>query len=193
LLLNISCSFRDPMHPAETSFPTHRYTQLHLNSHPLYRSPKLRLICEFDGYELFRPLGYEFNTWFWIDGVIAKNQSHTVSMCLIISTVSGSLVSNLLALFRPAEALDRLRIAAKTDPCRPRSSTFLPTDSLRPTGTVKPPGIARSSGKAGGVSFVGSTVVYAHMQTVGMVNDHLIDYREIRGLDTGNGVSFRIR
>jgi hypothetical protein len=52
-----------------------------------------------------RPLGYEFNTWFWTDSVIAKNQSHTVSMCLIISTVSGSPVSNLLALLmsRPAQ------------------------------------------------------------------------------------------
>ena len=34
-----------------------------------------------------------------------------------------------------------------------------------------------------GFSFVGSTVVYAHMQAVGMVNDHLVDcfrYREVR-------------
>ena len=45
-----------------------------------------------------RPLGYEFNTWFWVDNVTAKNQSHTVSMHLIVSTVSGSSVSNLLAL-----------------------------------------------------------------------------------------------
>jgi DNA-3-methyladenine glycosylase I len=33
-----------------------------------------------------------------------------------------------------------------------------------------------------GFSFVGSTVIYAHMQAVGMVNDHLIDcfrYREV--------------
>ena len=38
--------------------------------------------------------------------------------------------------------------------------------------------------KRRGFSFVGSTVVYAHMQAVGMVNDHLIDcfrYREITG------------
>jgi DNA-3-methyladenine glycosylase I len=38
-----------------------------------------------------------------------------------------------------------------------------------------------------GFSFVGSTVVYAHMQAVGMVNDHLIDcfgYREIRRQDS---------
>jgi DNA-3-methyladenine glycosylase I len=34
-----------------------------------------------------------------------------------------------------------------------------------------------------GFSFVGSTVMYAHMQAVGMVNDHLVDcfrHREIR-------------
>jgi DNA-3-methyladenine glycosylase I len=34
-----------------------------------------------------------------------------------------------------------------------------------------------------GFSFVGSTIVYAYMQAVGMVNDHLVDcfrYREIR-------------
>jgi len=40
--------------------------------------------------------------------------------------------------------------------------------------------------KTRGFSFVGSTVIYAHMQAVGMVNDHLVDcfrYREV----TGNG------
>ena len=40
--------------------------------------------------------------------------------------------------------------------------------------------------KRRGFSFVGSTVVYAHMQAVGMVNDHLVDcfrYREIRRID----------
>jgi DNA-3-methyladenine glycosylase I len=44
--------------------------------------------------------------------------------------------------------------------------------------------------KSRGFSFVGSTVVYAHMQAVGMVNDHLVDcfrYREIRrGSKTGS-------
>jgi len=38
--------------------------------------------------------------------------------------------------------------------------------------------------KKRGFSFVGSTVIYAHMQAVGMVNDHLIDcfrYREVGG------------
>src|SRR4030095_6347103 len=36
--------------------------------------------------------------------------------------------------------------------------------------------------KGRGFSFVGSTVIYAHMQAVGMVNDHLVDcfrYREV--------------
>ncbi len=38
--------------------------------------------------------------------------------------------------------------------------------------------------KARGFSFVGSTVIYAHMQAVGMVNDHVVDcfrYRELVG------------
>ena len=37
--------------------------------------------------------------------------------------------------------------------------------------------------KQRGFSFVGSTVIYAHMQAIGMVNDHLIDcfrYRQLR-------------
>ena len=37
--------------------------------------------------------------------------------------------------------------------------------------------------KRRGFSFVGSTVIYAHMQAVGMINDHLIDcyrYRNVR-------------
>jgi 3-methyladenine DNA glycosylase Tag len=36
--------------------------------------------------------------------------------------------------------------------------------------------------KQRGFSFVGSTVIYAHMQAVGMVNDHLVDcfrHREV--------------
>jgi DNA-3-methyladenine glycosylase I len=39
--------------------------------------------------------------------------------------------------------------------------------------------------KRRGFSFVGSTVIYAHMQAIGMVNDHLVGcfrYREIRRL-----------
>jgi DNA-3-methyladenine glycosylase I len=37
--------------------------------------------------------------------------------------------------------------------------------------------------KRRGFSFVGSTIIYAHMQAVGMVNDHVVDcfrYRELR-------------
>jgi DNA-3-methyladenine glycosylase I len=40
--------------------------------------------------------------------------------------------------------------------------------------------------KSRGFSFVGSTVIYAHMQAVGMVNDHLVDcfrYRQVQQLD----------
>ena len=41
--------------------------------------------------------------------------------------------------------------------------------------------------KRRGFTFVGSTVIYAHMQAVGMVNDHLVAcfrYRDIRRLDS---------
>jgi DNA-3-methyladenine glycosylase I len=41
--------------------------------------------------------------------------------------------------------------------------------------------------KRRGFSFVGSTIVYAHMQAIGMVNDHLVGcfrYKEIRRLDS---------
>ena len=37
--------------------------------------------------------------------------------------------------------------------------------------------------KSRGFTFVGSTVIYAHMQAIGMVNDHLVDcfrYRQVR-------------
>lgn len=40
--------------------------------------------------------------------------------------------------------------------------------------------------KKRGFSFVGSTIIYAHMQAIGMVNDHLADcfrYREVQRLD----------
>jgi len=40
--------------------------------------------------------------------------------------------------------------------------------------------------KSRGFTFVGTTVIYAHMQAVGMVNDHLIDcfrYREVQRHD----------
>ena len=40
--------------------------------------------------------------------------------------------------------------------------------------------------KQRGFSFVGSTIIYAHMQAVGMVNDHLVDcfrYREVQRVE----------
>jgi DNA-3-methyladenine glycosylase I len=40
--------------------------------------------------------------------------------------------------------------------------------------------------KRRGFSFVGSTIIYAHMQAVGMVNDHLVGcfrYRETQRLE----------
>ena len=45
--------------------------------------------------------------------------------------------------------------------------------------------------KQRGFSFVGSTVMYAHMQAVGMVNDHLVGcfrYRETQRLERDRGV-----
>ena len=44
--------------------------------------------------------------------------------------------------------------------------------------------------KSRGFSFVGSTIIYAHMQAVGMVNDHLVDCfrrREVAKLGRGRG------
>jgi DNA-3-methyladenine glycosylase I len=52
--------------------------------------------------------------------------------------------------------------------------------------------------KSRGFSFVGSTIIYAHMQAVGMVNDHVIDcfrHREVAKLGRGrhtNGPSVRL-
>ena len=40
--------------------------------------------------------------------------------------------------------------------------------------------------KQRGFSFVGSTIIYAHMQAVGMVNDHFVDcfrYREVQRVE----------
>jgi DNA-3-methyladenine glycosylase I len=40
-----------------------------------------------------------------------------------------------------------------------------------------------------GFSFVGSTVVYAHMQAVGMVNDHLVECFRYRKIQRGEKLS----
>ena len=48
--------------------------------------------------------------------------------------------------------------------------------------------------KCRGFSFVGSTVIYAHMQAVGMVNDHLVGcfrHREIQRLSAAAGKSMK--
>jgi DNA-3-methyladenine glycosylase I len=66
---------------------------------------------------------------------------------------------------------------------RPRQNRWT---SLReiPATTPESDGFSRDL-KRRGFSFVGSTVIYGHMQAVGMVNDHLIGcfrYRDIRRL-----------
>jgi DNA-3-methyladenine glycosylase I len=68
---------------------------------------------------------------------------------------------------------------------RPRQNRW---KSLRqiPATTAESDAFSRDL-KRRGFSFVGSTVIYAHMQAVGMVNDHLIDcyrYRDLRRLGT---------
>ena len=68
---------------------------------------------------------------------------------------------------------------------RPRQNRW---KSLRqiPATTAESDAFSRDL-KRRGFSFVGSTVIYAHMQAVGMVNDHLVDcyrYRDVRRLGT---------
>jgi DNA-3-methyladenine glycosylase I len=66
---------------------------------------------------------------------------------------------------------------------RPRQNRWT---SLREIPATTPESDAFSRDlKRRGFSFVGSTVIYGHMQAVGMVNDHLIDcfrYRDVRRL-----------
>jgi DNA-3-methyladenine glycosylase I len=64
-------------------------------------------------------------------------------------------------------------------------------DSLRqvPATTAESEAFSRDL-KRRGFSFVGPTVIYAHMQAVGMVNDHLVDcfrYHDIRRLGAAAG------
>ena len=66
---------------------------------------------------------------------------------------------------------------------RPRQNRW---NSMRqiPATTAESDAFSRDL-KRRGFSFVGSTVIYAHMQAVGMVNDHLVDcfrYRDVRRL-----------
>ena len=69
---------------------------------------------------------------------------------------------------------------------RPRQNRW---SSLReiPATTAESDAFSRDL-KHRGFTFVGSTVIYGHMQAVGMVNDHLVGcfrYRDIRRLGTG--------
>ena len=46
--------------------------------------------------------------------------------------------------------------------------------------------------KKRGFKFVGSTIVYAYLQSIGMVNDHVADcfvYRELAGMSSDEGAS----
>jgi DNA-3-methyladenine glycosylase I len=65
---------------------------------------------------------------------------------------------------------------------RPRSGRWR---TLRQVPATSPESDAFSADlRDRGFRFVGSTIVYAHMQAVGMVNDHLVGcfrYRELRG------------
>jgi DNA-3-methyladenine glycosylase I len=68
---------------------------------------------------------------------------------------------------------------------RPRQNRW---KSLRqiPATTAESDAFSRDL-KRRGFGFVGSTVIYAHMQAVGIVNDHLVDcyrYRDVRALGT---------
>ena len=67
---------------------------------------------------------------------------------------------------------------------RPRLNRW---KTMREIPTTSPESDAFSKDlKRRGFSFVGSTIVYAHMQAVGMVNDHLVGcfrYRETRRLE----------
>ena len=63
---------------------------------------------------------------------------------------------------------------------RPRQNRWKSSSQI--PATSKASDAFSSDLKKRGFSFVGSTVIYAHMQAVGMVNDHLIDcfrYREV--------------
>jgi DNA-3-methyladenine glycosylase I len=66
---------------------------------------------------------------------------------------------------------------------RPRQNRWKSLRQIPPT-TAESDAFSRDL-KRRGFSFVGSTVIYAHMQAVGMVNDHLVDcyrHRDVRRL-----------
>ena len=66
---------------------------------------------------------------------------------------------------------------------RPRQNRWRRTDQI-PSTSVESDAFSEDL-RQRGFRFVGSTIVYSHMQAVGMVNDHLVDcfrYPEIRRL-----------
>ena len=72
---------------------------------------------------------------------------------------------------------------------RPRQNRWKSTREI-PATTAESDAFSRDL-KRRGFTFVGSTVIYAHMQAVGMVNDHLIDcfrYRDVRRSASPQGV-----
>jgi 3-methyladenine DNA glycosylase Tag len=74
--------------------------------------------------------------------------------------------------------LRRLLVAVRGWPATAESPARRTRDSAT---TVESDAFSRDL-KDRGFTFVGSTVIYAHMQAVGMVNDHLLDcfrYRDI--------------
>jgi DNA-3-methyladenine glycosylase I len=75
---------------------------------------------------------------------------------------------------------------------RPRQNRWSSQGEI-PATTAESDAFSRDL-KLRGFSFVGSTVIYGHMQAVGMVNDHLVDcfrYRDVRRL--GNSSSTKSR
>src|SRR5437762_12939182 len=67
---------------------------------------------------------------------------------------------------------------------RPRLNRWMATSDIPATSHESD--VFSKDLKDRGFSFVGSTIMYAHMQAVGMVNDHLVDcfrYREIQRLE----------
>ncbi len=66
---------------------------------------------------------------------------------------------------------------------RPRENRWQSMSRI-PSRTAESDAFSRDL-KRRGFSFVGTTIIYAHMQAIGMVNDHLVDcfrYREVRRL-----------
>jgi DNA-3-methyladenine glycosylase I len=74
---------------------------------------------------------------------------------------------------------------------RPRQNRWRAMREIPPT-TAESDAFSRDL-KRRGFSFVGSTVIYAHMQAVGMVNDHMIDCFRYRAVSRLGGRSQRSR